>query len=154
MSDIPTHWHIKRNCSASPRQLALVLASLVAVSFVIGLGFAAYGLWMVLPFVGLEVIAVAAAFVCYGRHAADFERIDVENGELRVQRVDGSRHVECGWPAVWARVDVVEESGLLRHPHVFVGVREERVEVGRLLTDERRLQLAKELRQALRGAVA
>jgi uncharacterized membrane protein len=154
MSNIPTHWHIKRNCSASPRQLALVLASLIAVSFAIGLGFAVFGLWMVLPFVGLELVAVAAAFVCYGRHAADFEHIDVENGELRLQRVDGARRVERGWPAVWARVEVVQETGILGHPRVFVGVRDERLEVGRLLVDDRRLELAKELRQALRGAVA
>ena len=68
-------WLIKRNCSAGPRQLAMVFGSLVAVSFAFGLGFAAFGLWMVLPFVGLELIAVGAAFFCYGRHAADFERI-------------------------------------------------------------------------------
>jgi uncharacterized membrane protein len=109
---------------------------------------------MVLPFVGLELVAVAAAFVCYGRHAADFEHIDVENGELRLQRVDGARRVERGWPAVWARVEVVQETGILGHPRVFVGVRDERLEVGRLLVDDRRLELAKELRQALRGAVA
>jgi uncharacterized membrane protein len=37
-------WTIKRNCSATPRQLAWVFASLVAVSFVFGAGFAAFGL--------------------------------------------------------------------------------------------------------------
>jgi len=62
-------WLVKRNCSASPRQLALVFGSLVAVSFAFGAGFAAQGLWMVLPFVGLELVAVAAAFICYGRSA-------------------------------------------------------------------------------------
>ena len=68
-------WLIKRNCSAGPRQLAVVFGSLVAVSFAFGLGFAAFGLWMVLPFVGLELIAVGAAFFCYGWHAADFDAL-------------------------------------------------------------------------------
>jgi uncharacterized membrane protein len=154
MPDAPTHWHIKRNCSASPRQLALVLASLVAVSFAIGLGFAAYGLWMVLPFVGLEVLAVALAFVCYGRHAADYERLEVQNGMLRLERADGARLIERAWPAAAARVDLVTAEGALAHPHVYLRVRGERTEVGQLLPDERRLELARDLRQALRLAVA
>ncbi len=83
-------WLIKRNCSAGPRQLAVVFGSLVAVSFAFGLGFAAFGLWMVLPFVGLELIAVGAAFFCYGRHAADFERICIEPGVVSVEHVEGT----------------------------------------------------------------
>ena len=154
MPDAPTHWHIKRNCSASPRQLALVLASLVAVSFAIGLGFAAYGLWMVLPFVGLELLAVALAFVCYGRHAADYERLEVHNGELRLERADGAKLIARAWPAAAARVDLVTAEGMLGHPHVYLSVRGERTEVGQLLQDERRLALARELRQALRLAAA
>ena len=154
MPDAPTHWHIKRNCSASPRQLALVLASLVAVSFTIGVGFAAYGLWMVLPFVGLELLAVALAFVCYGRHAADYERLDVHNGELRLERADGARLITRAWPASAARVDLLPGEGILAHPHVYLSVRGERMEVGQLLADERRLDLARELRQALRLAAA
>ena len=154
MPDAPTHWHIKRNCSASPRQLALVLASLVAVSFAIGLGFAAYGLWMVLPFVGLELMAVALAFVCYGRHAADYECLDVHNGELRLERADGTRLITRAWPVFATRVDLVAAEGVLAHPHVYLSVRGERTEVGRLLPDERRLDLARELKQALRLAAA
>ena len=152
MPDAPTHWHIKRNCSASPRQLACVLASLVAVSFAFGLGFALYGLWMVLPFVGIELLAVALAFVCYGRHAADYERLDVHNGELRLERADGARLIIRAWPAAAARIDVVDGEGILAHPHVYLSVRGERTEVGRLLADERRVDFAKELRRALRRA--
>ena len=63
----PSIWLIKRNCSASPRQLAGVLVSVVVISFAFGVAFATQGLWMVLPFVGLEVLAVAAAFIFYGR---------------------------------------------------------------------------------------
>lgn len=75
-------WLIKRNCSAGPAQLAVVFGSLVAVSFAFGVGFAIFGLWMVLPFVGIELIAVGAAFLCYGWHAADFERIEIAPGAI------------------------------------------------------------------------
>jgi len=53
---------IKRNCSASPRQLAGVFESVVAVSTAFGVACAAQGLWMVFRFVGLEALAVATAF--------------------------------------------------------------------------------------------
>jgi len=85
---------IKRNCSAGARQLALVFASLVAVSFTFGVAFAAQGLWMVLPFVGLEIVAVAAAFLAYGRHAVDFDRIELRDVRLIVERNEGSRRSE------------------------------------------------------------
>jgi len=48
-------WLIKRNCSAGPGQLAVVFGLLVAVSFAFRIGFAAFGLWMALPFVGIAI---------------------------------------------------------------------------------------------------
>ena len=84
-------WLIKRNCSASPTQLAAVFGSLVAVSLVFGAVFAALGLWMVLPFVGLELVAVAAAFLLHGRHAADVERIELADDKLTVEGVEADR---------------------------------------------------------------
>jgi uncharacterized membrane protein len=57
MADPVRCWMIKRNCSASPQQLAMVFASLVAVSFAFGVAFAAQGLWLVLPLVGIEMLA-------------------------------------------------------------------------------------------------
>ena len=44
---------------------ALALAAIVALS--IGIGFAVMGAWLVLPFVGLEVLALGAAFLCHAR---------------------------------------------------------------------------------------
>jgi uncharacterized membrane protein len=56
-----------RNCSISPAAFAgaLALAAIVALS--IGIGFAVMGAWPVLPFVGLEVLALGAAFLCYAK---------------------------------------------------------------------------------------
>jgi uncharacterized membrane protein len=150
-----TVWLIKRNCSASPRQLAAVFASIVALSFVIGVGFAALGLWLVLPFVGLEVLAVAAAFVCYGRHAVDYERIELRDGRLLVARQEGQRRSEFVFELPWVRVEVNErgnDDGL--RARVELVTARSRVEVGRYLVDARRLALGRELRSALGQAVA
>jgi uncharacterized membrane protein len=156
MGDVaePRTWLIKRNCSASPRQLAGVFASLVAVAFAFGAAFAAEGLWMVLPFVGLEVVAVAAAFVCYGRHAADYERIALGGGVLTVEQQDGGRRQEFSFDAAWVQVEL-EERGADQGGRVRLALacKGQRVEVGRYLGDERRSALGRELRGTLGALV-
>jgi uncharacterized membrane protein len=155
MSDPLFRWTLKRNCSASPRQLAFVFASIVLLSFLIGAAFAAFGLWLVLPFVGLELLAVAAAFVCYGRHAADFERIELGADEIRVERHDGGLVDRSRFALPWARVELDEAGrGLMRRARLFIVAREMRTEVGRHLPEPGRRRLAQELRQALREAAA
>lgn len=46
-----------------------MFALLAAVTIGIGIGFAALGAWMVLPFAGLEALALAAAFFAWARRA-------------------------------------------------------------------------------------
>jgi len=145
-------WTFKRNCSASPRQLASVFASVLALSFVIGFGFAVYGLWMVLPFVGLELIAVAAAFICYGRHAADYETIELDGQQLRIEQVQGARRLN--WQFAAPRVRIESESGTLTRFRLLVSAADLRIEIGTHLLDQRRRQLAQELSRALRSGVS
>ena len=51
----------------SPAGLAKVFAALAAVVLAIGAGFAAVGAWLVLPFAGLEILLLVAAYVAYAR---------------------------------------------------------------------------------------
>ena len=145
-------WLIKRNCSASPTQLAAVFGSLVAVSFAFGAVFAALGLWMVLPFVGLELVAVAVAFLCYGRHAADVERIELAGDKLTVERVEADRSHRWEFDPRRVRVELDERGrGWGVRVQVRLASRGEQIEVGRHLLDEKRAALARELRTALKS---
>jgi uncharacterized membrane protein len=148
-------WLIKRNCSAGPRQLAVVFGSLVAVSFAFGLGFAAFGLWMVLPFVGIELIAVGAAFFCYGRHAADFERIAIAPHILSVEHVEGAHTHRWQFDPRVSHV-LVESRGSRwgKRVRVFLMAPATKLELGRYLLDQRRLQLGHEINGALMRARA
>jgi uncharacterized membrane protein len=72
---------LKRNCSMSPAGLATAFAALAVLTLAIGVGFAVVGAWLVLPFAGLEVLMLAAAFFVYARRAgAEVE----EQEQLRV----------------------------------------------------------------------
>jgi uncharacterized membrane protein len=53
----------------SPAGLALAFAALALVVLAIGTGFALAGAWLVLPFAGLEVLALVVAFFAYARQA-------------------------------------------------------------------------------------
>ncbi len=147
MDERVTEWTLKRNCSASPRQLALVFASIVAVSFAFGAAFASQGLWLVLPFVGMEALAVGAAFLVYGRHAADYERIELRDGVVTVRRIEAARATEWRALAAWTRVELAAEG-------VHLAAHGARVAVGRHLPHDRRAALAHELADALRAAAA
>jgi len=104
----------RRNCSVGPRTMMLVFASLVAVSFGIGAIFAALGPWLILPFAGIEMVALAVAFMLCGRRAGDFERIRLLPHMLTVEHVQGRRQVVHKFNPQWARLEIVRESLSIR----------------------------------------
>lgn len=53
-----------------------MFALLAAATVGIGIGFATLGLWLVLPFAGLETLALAIAFFAVARRFADQERAE------------------------------------------------------------------------------
>lgn len=61
----------KHHCSISPLGLALVFAALAALSLGIAAAFAALGAWLILPFAGLEIAALCAAFWFTARRAGN-----------------------------------------------------------------------------------
>ena len=62
-SDGSVQWLLKRNCALAPRQLLTFYASLCAVSLAIGGVFWSHGAVLVMPFAGLEMLAVGAALL-------------------------------------------------------------------------------------------
>ena len=129
----------------SPAGLAKVFAALAALVLAIGAGFAVAGAWLILPFAGLEVLLLGAAYVLYARHAADYERIELESGRLSVEVADGGRTLN--YRMDHARVAMEEGRVVLRDA-------KEELEVGRTLGAEARAELAAELeRMLIRGRI-
>lgn len=138
-------WALKRNCSLAPRHLLGVYAVLFALSIVIGLGFLLVGLPAVLPFAGVELVAVGAAFWVYARHAADREEIILSHGELRVEHHCGRRVDQARFRVEWLRIESPRSDASL----VELTGQGRRIRVGRYLRPEFRPALAHELRMAL-----
>ena len=75
-------WLLKRNCSATPRQMVGFYASLCALSLVIGTAFWLQGATRVMPFAWVELVACGAALLICSRHASDSERIRLQPRRL------------------------------------------------------------------------
>jgi uncharacterized membrane protein len=134
---------LKRNCSLSPAGLAGVFAALAIVVLAIGTGFAIAGAWLVLPFAGLEVLLLGAAYVLYARRAADYERIELDAGRLKVEVAEAQKTSRYELEARRARVRLEGERVVLQ------GAKEE-LELGRFLDAQSRAEFAAELQKRLR----
>ena len=139
-------WHLVRNCSITPRQLAGLYASLCVVSVAVGAGFWLQGATLVAPFAVLELVLVGLAFLIYARHATDGERIRLEHGRLEVEVERAGKVLRTVFQREWARVQTpVTASGLIE-----VSGQGQTVLLGRHVRPELRPALAQELVTALR----
>jgi len=148
VSDCGMEWRLRRNCSIAPAQLAALYASLCAVSLGVAGFFWTHGASLVLPFAAIELVAVGAAFLVYARHAADGERVCLMPRTLVVEQETGGRLVRREFARNQVRVEARGGAPDL----IEVRGGGQAVQIGRYLRADLRPSLAREIRQALRGA--
>lgn len=145
-------WTLQRNCAMSPRQVALAYAVLCAGSLAVSLAvFLLHGIWVVFAFSLLELALVGLAMLIYARHALDHETIALSDACLLVDCVEADHHEQARLDPLWTRVSVGDER---QRPLIKLESRGVKVEVGRFVTEARRRQVERELRQALRSVSA
>ena len=139
----------RRNNSLSSTDRMRVFACVFAFSMSIALAFAAFGAWPVIPFTGLEMAVLYAAFRYVDRHAADYEIIEIKDDSVRVETRVGSQVQSVELNRHWAQLVTNDSSGELR---LALRSHGREVEFGRHLTGKDRERIARELRQRLRKA--
>lgn len=127
--------------------LAVCLLS-CGLSLVIVAGFWRRGITGVGLFAGFELLAVGAALWLAARHAGDRELITLDDRELAVEQTCGPGTRRTAFRAEWVRVEPVADDGSL----VELSGQGRSVRVGRHVRPELRVELAQELRRALRLA--
>jgi uncharacterized membrane protein len=133
---------VKRNCSMTPRQLVSLLAATALLNLGIGVAFALVGLWLVLPFAGLEMAALAAAFYVNARHATDYERITLADGRLTLEVSDAEKVRRYEFNPGWVRLAVRRIAGDVR---VALSSHGREIEIGRHLDSAGRARFAEAL---------
>jgi uncharacterized membrane protein len=144
----PAGWafELRRNVSITPRQLLLAYALLCVLSLAVAAGFWSQGVRAVGFFTGLELLAVGAALLVVARHAGDRELITMVGHELVVEQHFGPAVTRTRFRAEWLRVEPTADDGSL----VELSGEGRSVRVGRHVRPELRVELAQELRRALR----
>jgi uncharacterized membrane protein len=139
-------WLMKRNCAVSPRQFVWFYMSLASFSLFIAFLLVLCGAWLVLPFTGIELLAVGVAFAMYARHAVDYERVRLYPNRLVIEQVSAEELTQFEFNPRWVRV---EQGATARDPIRLVS-RGETVMIGQHLAQYRRVEFANELRRWLR----
>lgn len=136
---------IKPNASLSDVGVVKLILGLMLFSLVIAVAFAMAGAWMVLPFAGLELLALVIAFLVVLRHAGDYEMITIESDKIEVEQCRLGEVVKHSFQRYWVRVSLREESnGRLS---LVIGSHDKEVEFGQtMISNEQRAQLLRELK--------
>ncbi|HNU67348.1 MAG TPA: DUF2244 domain-containing protein [Methylotenera sp.] len=145
----------KPNNSMSPRDTLMLVMGLATLSFVIAIAFARIGAWLVLPFAGLEILAISYAFYYIHLHSDDFDSITIKQDEVVVEKRNDKQLTTTVFQRHWAQVsvrDVASGGGAIGKRGLFIRSHGQEVEFGRnFINDEQRDVLALELKKKLKN---
>lgn len=134
--------------SLDEKGFLIVMAAVAVGGFTIGTAFFMAGAWPVAGFCGLEILLVYIAFRMNFRAARRHERLRLSDAGLDVSLIEPSgktttRRLEPSWVNVDMDDPPVHESRLTLGSHGT------RLEIGRFLQPEEKLEVARELRDAI-----
>ena len=134
----------------SPRGVRILATAVIAASLTIGTIFAALGAWPIIGFTGAEAALVLGLLALHRRSSRrSMETLRLAGGQLVIRRTDWrGRREEIALDPYWIRMSLEERPGRvsalrLRHRSMVV-------EIGTLLGEEQKRDLAEALDDALR----
>lgn len=137
--------------SLGPTGFLVLMAMLCGFSFAIGMVFYLSGAWPVVGFLGLDVLIVYVAFRQNYRAARAYESVRLTPGTLEVTKVDArGRGRRISFQPYWLTVDMDDPPR--RHSRLTLRSHGRHLEIGRFLTPDEKLDLARALRRALDSA--
>lgn len=112
-TDYGYEFYLKRNCSISPIQLAIIFILLGIISIAIGVIFYSLGATLILPFSFVEVIALITAYFYNALHANDYERLKVDNQNVYFESKYGRSFSEENFLRSLTRVFLSDNNKLI-----------------------------------------
>jgi uncharacterized membrane protein len=131
------------------RELVLFYFLICGVALAVGLFFALQGLWLVLPFFGLEMLALGIAFYMLARRGCKREVIIFEGSKMRIEK--GVYHCDQSWEfnAAWVRLHCRIADEINSRRKLELGVHHSYVEVGEFLSNIEKDELAFQLKNCI-----
>ncbi len=141
---------IRRNSSMTPRSMAVVIICFAVLTVTFSLSFLTLGYWLILPFAGLEILAIAAAMAVTVRSTTDYELITVKDEKVTIIKRQGERTVTHDFQRYWTRIRRERGANRLQPTHLLVGSHGRFVAIGSALTEQVKDKLAQQIRDAIR----
>lgn len=136
---------ITPNASMSGMQMHCFLISMCVVSFGIAVGFAMAGLWLVLPFAGLEMLVLIFAFYAVKKSSACREVVSVIDENIIVETGRARLEKSCIFQRAWTQV-LLQAPQIKGYPsRLLLRCGSRQVEVGACLSDDERQALRQRL---------
>jgi uncharacterized membrane protein len=147
----PRTWRfvLSPNCSISWRELVVFYLLTCVLALAIGLFFTLQGLWLILPFSGLEMLALGYCLYLTSRKAYRREVITLDPRHTRVEK--GVQRITESWEfdTPWVRL-VDEQTGFDgRRRRLALGSHGSYVEVGEFLDNTEKERLAFQLKDCI-----
>ena len=140
---------IAPNQSMSWKELLLAFSGIAGVTLAVGCYFWAQGLTLVLPFSGLEVLALGAALYVTAWRGGAREVITITEDSVSVETGRARPALRHDFQRYWTKV-VLRRPWVVWHPSKLLLCSHGReIEVGRFLNEEERRGLAKVLQAAI-----
>ena len=141
---------IRPNGSMSAKAGITLFVSLACLSFTIAGVFFFLGMWLILPFAGLEMAALAAVlYLCYCRGKQQ-EIVTVSKDDVVISRGRARPERVCLFKRAWAQVRL-QPPPFRGHPHrLLIGSHGRHIEVGASLSEPEKIALLNSLQSCLR----
>jgi uncharacterized membrane protein len=131
------------SCLNAQAKMKLFLL-LAVVPLLVGFSFSMLGMWMVFPFVGLELFGLGYAFYYIDRHAGDFESISIIDDRLVVEKHNDQQTRQFVLNTYWAKLVLSHmPNGNLQ---LYLRSQGKDLEIGNYMNVEQRHALAEQLK--------
>lgn len=138
--------YFRRHCSSLDwRVLYLVFGSLALFLVLVAVGFALAGVWLIIPFAGIEIAGLGIAAWWTLRRSGDFERLAFDGDRIFVEIREQGLLRQFEFNRCWARLVTGDAGTVALRSHG------REIAIGRFCGEESRQALARELRNRLDG---
>jgi len=137
------------NSSLPYRQAIVLFVGMFMLSLSVALVFCLKGLWLILPFSGLELLVLGYCLVITIKKCGVKEVITISDKVIRVERGTKTARSKSELPLGWVRVEL-EKSEYKGYPRsIMLSSHGKRIEVERFLVESEREKLAIQLKKML-----
>jgi uncharacterized membrane protein len=145
----PKQFIVRRNQSLSWRGNMVFIYFMAIVTLGIAAIFAIQGLWLILPFAGLEILALTLGLYTCSLQGRDQEVITISNEQVTVEK--GRRKPREIWQfeRAWVNLELINSPLQSRPSKLVIRSKGKETEIGKCLTNDERKSLSDSLVKTL-----